>query len=96
MISKEEVAKLAGLARLKVPAGELDKLAKDLEAILGYVSELKSAPIGNLPPEKYELKNVLRPDEKPHEPGLYTDDLLAQVDKTIKGYVSVKPILNKE
>lgn len=87
---------MAGLARLEVPAGELDKLAQDLEAILGYVSELNNAPIANLPPEDYELKNVLRPDENPHEAGFYTDDLLVQADKTTKGYVSVKPILNKE
>ena len=35
MINKEEVKKLADLARLKVPKGEMDKLAKDLESILG-------------------------------------------------------------
>lgn len=96
MITREEVEKLAQLARLKVPAEELDKLAKDLEAILGYVSELKEAPTGNLPPARYELINVLREDANPHEPGLYTDELLAQASKVTKGYLSVKPILNNK
>jgi len=96
MITRVEVEKLAQLARLAVPAGELDKLAQDLESILGYVSELKEAPVADLPADQHPLINVLRADGEAHEPGLYTDELLAQMAKTTKGYLSVKPILNKD
>ena len=95
MISKEEVKKLADLARLNVPEGELDKLAKDLESILGYVSELKNAPVppaGEMADEQ-KLINVLREDINPHESGVYTDDLVAAFSKARDNYLSVKPIL---
>ncbi len=102
MITKEEVEKLAKLARVKVPAGELDKLAKDMEAILGYVSELKSAPVypssGAMAaegPEIGQVKNVLRDDADAHEAGLYTADLVKAFAKSRDNYLSVKPILTK-
>ncbi|MDO8183674.1 MAG: aspartyl/glutamyl-tRNA amidotransferase subunit C [bacterium] len=97
MISIEEVKKLADLARLNVPEGELDKLAKDLESILGYVSELKNAPISPAGEfaEEQKLINVLREDTNPHESGLYTADLVKAFSKTRDNYLSVKPILAK-
>ncbi len=45
MISSEEIKKLALLARVEIGAGEEKELQKDLEAILGYVSKLKKAPV---------------------------------------------------
>ena len=105
MITREEVSKLAELARLKVdgarpnvPSGtggaELDQLAKDLESILGYVSELKNAPVAEVS-EDHKLINVLREDGEAHEPGLYTDDLVKAFSKSRENYLSVKPILAK-
>lgn len=94
MISKEEVKKLADLARLRVPEEELDQLTHDLESILGYVSELKNAPVSETE-EKPPLVNVLRADLDPHESGVYTDELLAALSKSRDNYLSVKPILDK-
>ena len=95
MISLEEVKKLADLARLEVPAGELEKLGQDLESILGYVSELQIAPVKDVPVEGYYLKNVLRADVNPHESGIYTADLVKAFRKSKRDYLSVKPILDK-
>lgn len=97
MISKEEVKKLADLARLSVPEEELDKLAKDLESILVYVSELKNAPVLETSAGEAEanLINVLREDANPHEPGIYTPDLVKAFAKARENYLSVKPILSK-
>lgn len=94
MITREEVKKLADLARLNVPEEELDQLAKDLESILGYVSELKNAPISEMV-EEHKLINVLREDQDAHESGLYTDDLVKAFSKSRENYLSVKPILTK-
>ena len=97
MINKEEVKKLADLARLKVPKGEMDKLAKDLESILGYVSELKNAPVlsADGDTENRALINILREDINSHEAGVYTDDLVKVFSKTRDNYLLVKPILAK-
>ena len=94
MITRDEVEKLAKLARLHVPAEELDKLAKDLESILGYVSELKNAPVGESK-ETHRLLNVLRMDEAPHEAGIYTNELMAAMNQAKNNYLAVKPILDK-
>ena len=94
MITREEVGKLAELARLNVPEAELDQLAKDLESILGYVSELKNAPVAEVA-EDHKLINVLREDEGAHEPGLYTETLVKAFSKARENYLSVKPILSK-
>ena len=65
MISSEEIKKLGLLARIELNAGEEKELQKELEAILGYVSKLKEAPIdarqvsGAAP----EISNVFRDDE---------------------------------
>ena len=63
MISKEEVEHIAKLARLELSEAEVQKMQKDLTAILDYFNLLKKAP----PPHKsfagQALNNVLRKDE---------------------------------
>jgi aspartyl-tRNA(Asn)/glutamyl-tRNA(Gln) amidotransferase subunit C len=95
MISKEEVKKLADLARVEMSEPELEKLAKDLESILGYVSELKAAPVSDLSAEESDLINVFREDGNAYEPGTYTEDLVKAMSKSRNNYLSVKPILDK-
>ncbi|MFM9033173.1 MAG: Asp-tRNA(Asn)/Glu-tRNA(Gln) amidotransferase subunit GatC [Mycobacterium sp.] len=63
-ISREDVAKLAKLARLALTDDEIDGFAGQLDAILGYVGQIQAVdtsgitPTGN--PRKSE--NVTRPD----------------------------------
>ena len=97
MITREEVKKLADLARLKMSEAELDTLTTNFESILGYVSELKNAPVLGSEGGESEagLINVLREDANPHEPGVYTPDLVKAFAKARENYLSVKPILSK-
>ncbi|MCX6721749.1 MAG: Asp-tRNA(Asn)/Glu-tRNA(Gln) amidotransferase subunit GatC [Candidatus Staskawiczbacteria bacterium] len=44
MISKEEVLRIAKLARLELSDKEVEKMQKDLSAILDYFALLKKAP----------------------------------------------------
>ena len=44
MISKEEVRHIAELARLELSEKEIEKMQKDLSAILDYFDLLKKAP----------------------------------------------------
>ncbi len=41
MITKQEIEKLANLARIKVNQDEIDSLASDIGSILSYVDEIK-------------------------------------------------------
>lgn len=85
---------MADLARLNMSEEELDTLTTNFESILGYVSELKNAPVSDVM-EEHKLVNVLREDGNAHEPALYTETLVKAFSKTRENYLSVKPILNK-
>lgn len=104
MIERKDVEKLAALARITIPEDQIEKVRQDIGGILDYVSQIneihdkateskaRGEALDNI---QYNsgVKNVLRPDENPHEPGLYTGALLAAAPKTEKGYIKVKKIL---
>ncbi len=53
---------LARLARLELRPEEKNKLLKDLQDILGYVAELQSLDLKEVPDLEPFLKNALRED----------------------------------
>ncbi len=59
-----DLAKIAGLARLKLEPGEAQKIEKDLLSILEYVRSLESLDTGKVPPTSHvlNLENVFRED----------------------------------
>lgn len=93
MIQKEDIKKLAELARIEVGEEEAKTLAKDVEAILKYVEQVKNVSAGNDAVEENGLVNVFREDANPHESGIFTDALLAATPEKETGYVKVKKIL---
>ena len=62
--SRDDVRKVAGLARLKVGDDELDRFAAELQAMIGYVQILNEVDTTNVLPMVHavELQNVLRSD----------------------------------
>lgn len=93
VIEIKDVEHLAGLARIAVSDSEKEVLRHDLEEILAYVSEIKdvSAELGE--PTVGELHNVLRVDVDPHEPGIFTENLLNAAPSREGNRVFVKKIL---
>jgi len=64
-ITREEVAHLARLARLALEDEELDRLAGQLDVILGAVAQIKEVTdAADVPPTSHAvpLQNVFRPD----------------------------------
>lgn len=49
-LTKEEVVKIAKLARLSLNEAEIEKYSKDLNAILGYVEQLQELDTKNVEP----------------------------------------------
>ncbi len=98
MISREEVHRLAKLARIDVPEEEEGKLQKDLEAILGYVEKLKEVDISDVPEMTHaiEARNVFRADEVNPPAGGGGDDknilLTDQFPEEEAGYLKVKGV----
>lgn len=82
---KPDIEKLALLARIKLTPKEKEKLQKEFEAILDYISKLKEVDVSGINDEEVDrttdLKNVMREDENFHKPA------------ESKGYIKVKHIL---
>jgi aspartyl-tRNA(Asn)/glutamyl-tRNA(Gln) amidotransferase subunit C len=93
MISCEDIQKLATLSRIDISEEETGKLQKDMEAILGYVSELDSVEDKKDDLVVGEVHNVFREDGTPHEAGIHTEALLAEAPASESGYIKVKKIL---
>jgi len=64
-LSKQDVEKVALLARLEFSEKEIDKLTTQLDAILGYVEKLNELDTSQVEPTAHVLpiKNVMREDE---------------------------------
>jgi aspartyl-tRNA(Asn)/glutamyl-tRNA(Gln) amidotransferase subunit C len=64
-ISKETVEHVAHLARIELPAKELEKFSRQLQAILDFIDKLKEADIKDTSPTSHILpiSNVLREDK---------------------------------
>ena len=76
-ISRDEVAHLADLARIELRPDELDRLAGQLEVILGSVAQVREAAGDDVPATSHPLPlmNVTRADEP--RPSLSAADALA-------------------
>lgn len=94
MISKEEIKKLADLARIEIKEEEQEKLASEMEAILGYIGQIKSV-VANTKTENEAgaVRNVFREDENPSESETYSQDLIAEFPESENNYLKVKKIL---
>jgi len=92
-LQESDIDKLAALARLSVVPEERAALAKDIDAILGYVSELESLTLAAPVRSKEGLRNVAREDLAEHESATYTPALLESAPRAEDGYVIVKKVL---
>lgn len=95
MIDAETIKKLAELARIELSPEESAKIQKDVGSILDYVSELKNAPVGDVVNDKEHI-NIFREDTGPHEPGEYTEKILAEAPKQDDNYFVVKQIMEEK
>ncbi|HEY4499038.1 MAG TPA: Asp-tRNA(Asn)/Glu-tRNA(Gln) amidotransferase subunit GatC [Candidatus Paceibacterota bacterium] len=93
MLSPKDIDNLAALARLDIPAEEKEILRKEVDSILGYVSEVQELSGGEVKKEAGEVRNVFREDTNPHLSGEFTEDLLAEAPQRQDQFVKVKKIL---
>jgi aspartyl-tRNA(Asn)/glutamyl-tRNA(Gln) amidotransferase subunit C len=95
-ISRDEVARLAKLARLALTDHELDSFAGQLDAILGYVSQVQAVDTSDVKPTGNPLKdvNVTRADVV--APSLTQQQALAEAPAAEDGRFAVPQILGEE
>ncbi len=95
-ISREEVAHLAMLARIELKPDELDRLAGQLDVILGAVARVREVAGDDVPATSHPmpLTNVTRPDEV--RPSLTPSEALAGAPAAEEQRFRVPRILEEE
>jgi aspartyl-tRNA(Asn)/glutamyl-tRNA(Gln) amidotransferase subunit C len=95
-ITPEEVARLAGLARIELRPAELDKLAGQLGVILDAVAQVQKVAGEDVPATSHPipLTNVTRPDEP--RPGLTAQQALAMAPAVEEERFRVPRILEED
>ena len=94
MISRDDVAKLADLSHMAVADTELEKLAGEMDSILGYISEIdKLTAEEPQEREKATPHNVMRSDTVTNEPGSYSERLLNEMPERDGDHLRVRKIL---
>lgn len=93
-LSREDVLKLAQLARISLTDEEVATFSDELSAILQYVEQLSSVDVSGLKPTNQVtgLTNVMRKDEM-IEYGYKPETLLENVPKTEKNQLKVKRMI---
>ncbi|MBC7291367.1 MAG: Asp-tRNA(Asn)/Glu-tRNA(Gln) amidotransferase subunit GatC [Actinotalea sp.] len=95
-ISREEVARLAGLARIDLTEAELTRLAGELDVIVDSVAKVSEVATADVPATSHPmpLTNVFR-DDVPQEP-LPVDAVLAGAPAAEDGRFLVPQILEED
>ena len=97
MATKEEVTKLASLARISLPDQQADAFLKEFDAILEYVNSLESLTLpGGSTPHVGTLHNVFRADEEAHPAGKYTRVLVKAFPEKQGNHLKVKQIITHD
>ena len=95
-LTREDVAKLAHLARIAMSDEELDRLAPQLSVILESVAAVSGVAADDIPPSSHALpmQNVMRHDEV--RPSLPPEDVLAGAPEAEQQRFKVPRILGEE
>lgn len=93
-LTRDDVLKLAQLAKLHIADDEVTKFQNEIETILGYVEQLQAADVSNLVPTSQVtgLENVMRKDEVV-DYGVSPDELLKNAPATSDGLIKVRRVL---
>ena len=95
-LSRDEIAHVAMLARIRLSDAELDRLTAQLNQIVDFVATIGEIDIDDIPPMPHPLLiiNVTRVDEV--RPSLSANEALAAAPQTQAGRFAVPRILNAE
>lgn len=91
-MTHEEIQKLGFLARINVSDKEASVFANDIKNILGFLKQIESVDVGDIPPV-HRFVNVVRDDVHPYQAGVFSERILREAPETQDGFIKVKKIL---
>ena len=94
MITKEEVEKIAKLARLGLEEKEIEKLQKELSSVLDYFDKLKKVDTSKIEPTTHSVivENVYREDKTVGTESDTKNNLREAAPDKKGGFIKVKSI----
>ena len=94
-ITKDEVKKVANLARLELNENEINNHAEQLEKILDYIKQLEKIDTEDIPctTRAIEVTNVFRKDEKKNYDS--TEEILGLAPSREDEFFKVPKIINE-
>ena len=97
-VTKEEVAKIASLARIKMDDAALERMVPELNNILGWVEQLGEVDTSQVEPMTAVILNTLRlrddvVDADPLTGGNRRDDVLANAPAAEHGFFGVPKVI---
>jgi len=95
-LSRDDVSKVALLARLELTDAELDTYTDQLAAIIDHAADVAALDLTDIPPTAHPLpiENVLRPDVV--TPSVDRDEVLSQAPSVEDRRFRVPAILGEE
>ncbi|MEG9268941.1 Asp-tRNA(Asn)/Glu-tRNA(Gln) amidotransferase subunit GatC [Qipengyuania sp. Mu-71] len=97
-VTREEVAKIASLARIKMGDDELDTMVPELNNILDWVEQLGEVDTSGVEPMTAVIPNTLRlrddvVDAEPKTGGGRREDVLANAPAAEHGFFGVPKVI---
>jgi aspartyl-tRNA(Asn)/glutamyl-tRNA(Gln) amidotransferase subunit C len=92
-IDKATVARIATLARIRVPEEDQEALAGELSNILGWVEQLGEVDTDNVPPMTSVVEAVSPKREDAVTDGGYRDRVTANAPAATKGFFTVPKVV---
>ena len=94
-VTKEDVEKIAVLAKLKFDDAEKEKLQKDMNRVLEYIDQLNELDLEGVEPMENinDTENVFREDKT--EKWLDTEEALKNAPDKASRYVKVPKVIDK-
>ncbi|RED50912.1 Asp-tRNA(Asn)/Glu-tRNA(Gln) amidotransferase subunit GatC [Aestuariispira insulae] len=92
-LDKKTVARIAHLARIKVPEEDLEPLAGELNNILGFIEQLNEVDTDGVDPLASVVEMNMRQREDAVTDGGYPDRVLANGPETAMGFYTVPKVV---
>jgi aspartyl-tRNA(Asn)/glutamyl-tRNA(Gln) amidotransferase subunit C len=92
-VNKETVARIAALARIRVADDELERLAGELNKIIGWVEQLDEVDTAGVAPMASVVDTKLRRREDRVMDGGIPDKVLANAPESVDGFFVVPKVV---
>jgi len=92
-IDKETVAKIAGLARIKVPEADQAVLAEELSNIMGWIEQLSEVDTDGVTPMTSVVEAVAPKRKDQVTDGGYPDRVIANAPDAVDGFYTVPKVV---